>query len=289
MKRILYLLLALSLVLFCGMMLSCSSGGGGGDDDDEGSQLSYLCFTANADSSSITTKVEGAVEPLPALEYSTDGENWADFVVGDTKVSLNKDEKVYLRAKGTNDTFSKNVLNFIYFAMEGSIAASGSIMSLLDSTCQSKEIPCDCCFVCLFGNCSSLTSAPVLPATTLADGCYMYMFEDCSSLTSAPALPAMTLADYCYESMFAGCSSLTSAPVLPATTLADDCYIYMFEDCSSLTSVEVAFTYWNVSGNSTFCWLAGVSSTGTFTCPSGFDTSTRDVHHIPSDWTVVTK
>lgn len=34
------------------------------------------------------------------------------------------------------------------------------------------------------------------------------MFENCTSLTTAPELPATTLADYCYNRMFKGCSSL---------------------------------------------------------------------------------
>ena len=50
------------------------------------------------------------------------------------------------------------------------------------------------------------------------------MFSNCTSLTSAPSLPATTLADYCYEDMFYGCTSLTTAPSLPATTLATNCY-----------------------------------------------------------------
>ena len=34
------------------------------------------------------------------------------------------------------------------------------------------------------------------------------MFRNCTSLTQAPALPATTLADSCYYSMFDGCTSL---------------------------------------------------------------------------------
>jgi hypothetical protein len=45
------------------------------------------------------------------------------------------------------------------------------------------------------------------------------MFDGCTSLTTAPALPATTLAANCYSYMFYGCTSLTSAPALPATTL----------------------------------------------------------------------
>ena len=40
------------------------------------------------------------------------------------------------------------------------------------------------------------------------------MFYNCTSLTTAPALPATTLTDYyCYGSMFQGCSKLVSINV----------------------------------------------------------------------------
>ena len=46
------------------------------------------------------------------------------------------------------------------------------------------------------------------------------MFRDCTSLTTAPELPATTLAPYCYANMFDKCTSLTSAQaILPATTI----------------------------------------------------------------------
>ena len=82
----------------------------------------------------------------------------------------------------------------------------------------------------MFSGCTSLTTAPELPATTLAGNCYQRMFYGCTSLTKAPELPATMLAEYCYEAMFNRCTSLTKAPsVLPATTLAVNCYQFMFE------------------------------------------------------------
>ena len=86
----------------------------------------------------------------------------------------------------------------------------------------------------MFYDCTSLTTAPALPATTLANSCYDSMFSDCTSLTTAPELPATTLRNNCYMRMFYGCTSLTTAPELPATTVADYCYYYMFSDCTGL-------------------------------------------------------
>ena len=87
----------------------------------------------------------------------------------------------------------------------------------------------------MFYNCTSLTAAPELPATTLASGCYSSMFYGCTSLTSAPELPALIMTNECYQTMFYGCS-LTSAPALPATTLAERCYYGMFNQCKALVN-----------------------------------------------------
>ena len=92
------------------------------------------------------------------------------------------------------------------------------------------------CYESMFTYCENLTSAPALPATTLAEGCYKMMFAGCTSLTSAPELPAEELAVFCYVDMFNSCTSLESAPALPATTLAQSCYVEMFAGCSNLTT-----------------------------------------------------
>lgn len=92
------------------------------------------------------------------------------------------------------------------------------------------------CYQYMFSGCTNLTTAPELPATTLADYCYQYMFQNCRALTAASELPATTLATYCYSEMFYGCSSLVVAPDLPATTLANYCYSNMFWNCTALTT-----------------------------------------------------
>ena len=112
----------------------------------------------------------------------------------------------------------------------------------------------------MFEGCTSLTTPPTLPATTLAKGCYSIMFMNCTALTTPPTLPATTLAQSCYQDMFshAGLTTpptlpattlaqdcyrgmlrntpLTTSPTLPATTLIQDCYRNMFYECTSLTS-----------------------------------------------------
>ena len=143
----------------------------------------------------------------------------------------------------------------------------------------------------MFSNCSFLTQAPELPATTLANNCYSEMFSGCQFLTQAQAiLPATTLASSCYAYMFVNCSSLTQAPELPATTLANNCYESMFSGCTSLSSLKVAFTAWGSNlYKQTKSWLNSVAATGTFECPRALidNTTTRDANTVPSSWTMV--
>ena len=202
---------------------------------EETVEIPDLCFTAEEAGSTVAMAVNGTPTKGQAFEYSTDGTNWSVFTPGTTTITLaNIGDKVYFR--GDNTTVSESNSIYYKFVMSGKIAASGNIMSLLDKTCKSRTISNKFCYYRMFRDCTSLTTAPSLPATTLEAYCYQYMFYNCTSLTIVPSLPATTLATYCYYSMFSNCTSLTTAPALPATTLADDCYENMFNGCTSLTT-----------------------------------------------------
>jgi hypothetical protein len=49
------------------------------------------------------------------------------------------------------------------------------------------------------------------------------MFRGCSSLTTAPTLPATTLEGGCYDSMFSGCAKLNYIKMLATDISATDC------------------------------------------------------------------
>lgn len=72
-----------------------------------------------------------------------------------------------------------------------------------------------------------------LPVTTLANSCYLAMFRDCTSLTTAPELPATTLASQCYQTMFYGCTNLTSITCLATDISAADCTSYWVSNVAS--------------------------------------------------------
>jgi hypothetical protein len=113
------------------------------------------------------------------------------------------------------------------------------------------------------------------------------MFSGCTSLTTAPELPATTLTNYCYQYMFSGCTSLTTAPELPATTLTNYCYDYMFQGCSRLNYIKAMFT---TTPGSTYTnnWVNGVSGNGTFIKNSTATWNVNGTSGVPSGWTIET-
>ena len=131
----------------------------------------WLCFTAEEANSTVAMKTEGSA-PAVSLEYSTDGNTWSPFVVGSTTVTLaNVDDKMYVRATSTGNTgMGSSSSNYNKFVMTGKIAASGNVDTLLDQNGNSTLT--NYCYHGLFSDCSSLTTSPELPSTTLANNCY---------------------------------------------------------------------------------------------------------------------
>lgn len=261
---------------------------------------------------SITKNNDSA--PTVEVFYSTDQQNWSSMGSTSTTAitaTIQANSKLYLKANTDKWGASENVFNKISTGYNFKVG--GNIMSLLygdnfggavfgsnntfafvflfdSSLIQSAAnliLPSntvDYCYEHLFSN-SSITTPPVLPATTLASVCYKSMFEWCRALTTVPTdlLPVTTLAEDCYTAMFLGCTSLTQAPVLPATTLANNCYFLMFRYCSNLNRIVTYATDISAT-NCLNNWLNGVASTGDFynlggaTYPSG-------ASGIPSGWT----
>ena len=232
----------------------------------------YIESLGDGNTISVINRGNGSTDNVtPTLEYSTDKNTWNtitfDWTSGnhttELPVKLNTGGKMYFR----NDTrlFSNSYNKYITFSSSVSSNVGGDIRTLsnyLDVNSETKPQSymfyylfynnkyivdasnlrlsyttlADDCYISMFGGCTSLTTAPALPATTLANECYDGMFYNCSSLTTVPELPATTLSSSCYSGMFSGCTSLTTAPTLPATTLASKCYSVMFYGCSKLTT-----------------------------------------------------
>lgn len=212
----------------------------------EADQIPYLTFSA-ANEQTFTMDFqpnnyhEQFMLPIGEyFEYSVGGGKWVPFN-STVSVDFGGDlGNLRLRgtsrcgtASGSNDT----PLSIIKFDNNNiPVACTGDIRTLVDYKNYANAKTEQARFCCLFQDCSLLTSAPDLPATTLTVNCYHSMFKGCVRLTEAPDLPATNLAEYCYISMFEGCTSLTKAPELPAPNLSRYCYYSMFKDCKSLTT-----------------------------------------------------
>ena len=187
------------------------------------------CLIFEAEEDGQYLKIRPGDEEELNLQYSTNGTNWTDLE-SNTEVNF-VDKKLFLRGTAVNGTNGAT----IGFDNEIRVACSGDIRTLMNYENYS-DIQTSGNFQSLFYGCTSLTTAPALPATTLASKCYASMFYGCTSLTTASALPATILAEGCYRDMFSGCTSLTTAPALPATILASNCYSGMFSGCTSLNA-----------------------------------------------------
>ena len=202
-------------------------------------EIPFLTFSAEEEQTFMVVDRTYSIEV--SLQYSVNNGAWADYVFTTAEPFAiafgGKNGNLRLRGKniagtGTDDS---NSISFSFGNPNVMVSCNGDIRTLVDWEAYTTVSTAEAQFVCLFRDCTVLTSAPELPATTLAEDCYHWMFLGCTSLTDAPVLPATTLSYGCYSCMFEGCTSLTQAPELPATVLAEACYELMFEDCTSLT------------------------------------------------------
>ena len=247
-----------------------------------------LCFTAKAGQSTLRLSRIGNPASIN-LQTSTDGKSWTPYNIGDTITLTNVGDKVYFKAVRQNQSLASGPGNCHKFDFIGQFEASGNVNSLLEEDPNIARTMSlegrNFCYAYLFSG-TTLTTAPELPATTLAYGCYAMMFNNCTSLTKAPALPAEGLAEFCYYYMFENCTALTEAPELPAYQLVDSCYAYMFQGCTSLNYVKVWFDNW--VQQTTDNWLNNVAATGTFVCPSTLIENTtedqRGTNTVPASW-----
>lgn len=248
----------------------------------------------------------------PNMQYSYDKNSWSDWDYSALSFGTGNNTTIYFRGYNPNG-FSKSStqVSVFRFGTSASVSLSGNIMSLINYTASTLTIPsnwcfyslfngstpistiCDefmpatgltnCCYHHMFSGCTALTTAPTLPATTMASGCYLSLFEK-TAISSVPDdyLPSIRLAEECYVAMFQG-TRLTKSPNLPATALKDRCYYAMFRDCYSLNEIHCDATAISAS-MCTYLWVQRIPSSGNFYGKSAAGWSTGD-SGIPSGWT----
>ena len=197
----------------------------------------YLTFTAKG-AQTFKMTVRGGYDLSGKFEYSVNGGEWNE-VVADKEVPFGgTNGTLSLRGtnlSGTGESVAKySKITFTDPSVK--VTCTGDIRTLLKHADYKNVVTNQARFYSLFENCSALTSAPDLPAESIANYCYFSMFSGCNNLKSAPELPAKILKTGCYDKMFSGCVSLETAPTLPAETLAGFCYRSMFSGCKNLKS-----------------------------------------------------
>ena len=197
----------------------------------------YLTFTA-AGAQTFKMTVRGGYDLSGMFEYSVNGGEWYE-VVADKEVPFGgTNGTLSLRGtnlRGTGESVAKySKITFTDPSVK--VTCTGDIRTLLNHANYKNVATNQARFYYLFENCEALTSAPDLPAESIADYCYFSMFSGCKNLKSAPELPAKILATGCYDKMFSGCVSFETAPTLLAETLAGFCYRSMFSGCKNLKS-----------------------------------------------------
>ena len=184
----------------------------------EGSKAEHIIpyVTFKADAEQKFRMITYGDYTISGLEYSVNGGDWKTVVAGGDGITFggtNGD----LRLRGTNPYGTANNTNEysnITFTNNVNVACTGDIRTLLNWKYYDTVDTKNARFIMLFYNCGVLTSAPDLPATTLATNCYDCMFFYCTSLESAPVLPATTLSDWCYFQMFSYCKKLSTVTML---------------------------------------------------------------------------
>ena len=204
----------------------------------------YLTFIAEEDGCKVGfwQNEEAASEDFPALtismQYSIDGGvTWDTYTVTDESdsgdinpntIDLDKGQSVMFRGVNTQvsnyDADDSDEGCFLSVYIEGSVAATGDVTSLLNGV----------------GGDMALTHKSE----------FFSMFQGCTGLTQAPALPATTLAQYCYNSMFQGCTHITSHHLATLNNSAN-----VFQNNSACTSFTIDADTPPTIGNNTITGL----------------------------------
>ena len=305
--------------MYIGNTLTWPIGGGQIQHDYS---LDYFTIESLQDSNTI--KIGKAKSPSNiSLSYSTDnGTTWTNLTISAARdlTTINTGDKIMF--KGVNNSFANAWDSYYRFNPNKNFKVYGNAMSLLfgDNFTSNSEFATNTGYnLCgLFYGTTTLTDASnlILPATTCMVASYNGMFRGCTSLTTAPKLPAIHSATDCYSSMFEGCINLevapdinlinmsqtccqrmfcmnrsskittpkmTKSPILRADTGATNCYKEMFKGNGNLVEVTCLMT----SSFNCDNWLTNCSTTGTFKKAASASWSTG-TSGIPSGWTVQT-
>lgn len=180
-------------------------------------------------------KSNGAWHDVP-IQYSTDKTNWelSEISSNTLELELNPGDKIYIRAEwcgGEEVTGVKiqgaskiggNILSLLYyedFVDQHVLAIDYNYIfsELFEEWSSTSHTLIDA------GDLLMPDSFVVPGGDGYNDYCFCGMFIDCTLLTAAPVLPATTLNSGCYERMFSGCESLSEITIYADDISAFNC------------------------------------------------------------------
>ena len=161
----------------------------------------------------------GDASYLPAVNlayrFVYDSENeengaseWAPYTVGNT-ISKTSDQWFGVQFRNTSGNFSNDSSDHYHIKSTYAFDAGGKIISLINYTDESAALP-SYAFSYLFSRTEIHGANELILPDHVSEYCYYNMFDGCTSLQTAPELPATTLASRCYREMFSGCTNFDS-------------------------------------------------------------------------------
>ena len=191
------------------------------------------------------------------FEYSVGGDKWVRFTGTVSNVAFGGAKgNLRLRGKSSNGTATNNTTYCSKISFSDAnvpVKCTGDIRTLINYADYSTDNTGTAKFCYLFSGCTQITSAPELPAKTLANYCYRYMFNGCTNLSSVTMLATDVGANDCLRSwLFDAGTGAISRTLTVASAVA-------------YTAIESTLPdNWkkDVEGGATVIFIDSTSSTG---------------------------
>ncbi len=195
------------------------------------------------------------------IEYSKDnGANWTSITstTQGAQIQVSVGDVILFRGNNTkyhaNSYDDRSAYRNAFQITGSTVILEGNIMSMLNgdnfigTTLTSNNTQA---FENFFFKCTGIQSAEnlIMPSSTTQSCCFQ-MFYSCSTMTSAPALPAAVISRRSYYAMFQNCSNLNYIKCLATDRTAYECTLNWVQNvAASGTFVKKAgYTEWS-SGN----------------------------------------
>ena len=131
----------LILLLVC-LLFGCDTDSGGKQFNPETSDTdaTFFKFVSEDVGAKVSLKQYGNPDSI-SLEYSTDGNLFCPYIIGNEITASNVGDEVYFRATDKNNRFYTSGTDYYTFSISGAMRCEGNIMYLLDSTGEQKSVP----------------------------------------------------------------------------------------------------------------------------------------------------